>query len=549
MDTFTIVMAMLIAVMLSGILVRVFPIPIPVPFIQIGLGFLIAAIFQRGVLIEPEIFFLLFLPPLLFLDGWRVSKLAVVREASSIFQLAIGLVFLTVIGVGYLIHWMIPSIPLPVAFAIAAIVSPTDPVAVGAISNRVPIPRKMMAILEGESLLNDASGLVAFRFAVAAAVTGSFSLSQATLSFLWLSLAGITIGAGLTAILMYGNGIIRRKFGVAPGNDVLLSLIVPFLVYSVAEYMQVSGILAAVAAGICMSYVEMSGRLQATTRVERQAVWTMVRFTLNGMMFVLLGEQLPVLLKGLKLAADESGGRELYWLPIYGALICLGLVLTRLLWVVVSLKLGEFFARRRGKQRTKISKRIMLAISVAGVRGAVTLAGVMTLPLAMSDGSPFPARELAIFLAAIVLLFSLVIASVGLPLLLKKEHHPANDQVLRERTIVQDAILNAALKSIATTCQELAAEHPDDITLYTNMADRLSISLLRQSGKDEQEKSSEALAREQEISRNMRLKAVVASRQAVYHLAKQHRISDTLAREQVLWLDMEEARILGGHLD
>ncbi|ENY4946559.1 Na+/H+ antiporter [Citrobacter farmeri] len=549
MDTFTIVMAMLIAVMLSGILVRVFPIPIPVPFIQIGLGFLIAAIFQRGVLIEPEIFFLLFLPPLLFLDGWRVSKLAVVREASSIFQLAIGLVFLTVIGVGYLIHWMIPSIPLPVAFAIAAIVSPTDPVAVGAISNRVPIPRKMMAILEGESLLNDASGLVAFRFAVAAAVTGSFSLSQATLSFLWLSLAGITIGAGLTAILMYGNGIIRRKFGVAPGNDVLLSLIVPFLVYSVAEYMQVSGILAAVAAGICMSYVEMSGRLQATTRVERQAVWTMVRFTLNGMMFVLLGEQLPVLLKGLKLAADESGGRELYWLPIYGALICLGLVLTRLLWVVVSLKLGEFFARRRGKQRTKISKRIMLAISVAGVRGAVTLAGVMTLPLAMSDGSPFPARELAICLAAIVLLFSLVIASVGLPLLLKKEHHPANDQVLRERTIVQDAILNAALKSIATTCQELAAEHPDDITLYTNMADRLSISLLRQSGKDEQEKSSEALAREQEISRNMRLKAVVASRQAVYHLAKQHRISDTLAREQVLWLDMEEARILGGHLD
>ena len=543
------VMAMLIAVMLSVILVRVFPIPIPVPFIQIGLGFLIAAIFQRGVLIEPEIFFLLFLPPLLFLDGWRVSKLAVVREASSIFQLAIGLVFLTVIGVGYLIHWMIPSIPLPVAFAIAAIVSPTDPVAVGAISNRVPIPRKMMAILEGESLLNDASGLVAFRFAVAAAVTGSFSLSQATLSFLWLSLAGITIGAGLTAILMYGNGIIRRKFGVAPGNDVMLSLIVPFLVYSVAEYMQVSGILAAVAAGICMSYVEMSGRLQATTRVERQAVWTMVRFTLNGMMFVLLGEQLPVLLKGLKLAADESGGRELYWLPIYGALICLGLVLTRLRWVVVSLKLGEFFARRRGKQRTKISKRIMLAISVAGVRGAVTLAGVMTLPLAMSDGSPFPARELAICLAAIVLLFSLVIASVGLPLLLKKEHHPANDQVLRERTIVQDAILNAALKSIATTCQELAAEHPDDITLYTNMADRLSISLLRQSGKDEQEKSSEALAREQEISRNMRLKAVVASRQAVYHLAKQHRISDTLAREQVLWLDMEEARILGGHLD
>ncbi|WP_409242459.1 cation:proton antiporter domain-containing protein [Enterobacter hormaechei] len=322
-------------------------------------------------------------------------------------------------------------------------------------------------------------------------------------------------------------------------------IIVPFLVYFIAEYMQASGILAVVAAGICMSYVEMSGRLQATTRVERQAVWTMVRFTLNGMMFVLLGEQLPVLLKGLKLAADESGGRELYWLPIYGALICLGLVLIRLFWIVVSLKLGEFFARRRGKSRAKISKRIIMAMSVAGARGAVTLAGVMTLPLAMPDGSPFPARELAICLAAIVLLFSLVIASVSLPFLLKKVRLPANARILRERTIVQDAILNASLKSIAMTRKELAAEHPDDIMLHTDVADRLSISLLRQSGKGDQEKSSEALAREREISRNMRLKAVMASRQAVYHLAKQHRISDTLAREQVLWLDMEEARIIG----
>src|SRR5690606_2249453 len=216
-------MAMLVGVLLSGALARALPLPIPLPFVQIAIGFVIAAVFQRGVLIEPEIFFLLFLPPLLFLDGWRVSKLTVLRESSSILQLAFGLVLLTVIGVGYLIHWMIPAVPLPVAFAIAAIVSPTDPVAVEAVSRRVHIPRRMKAILEGESLFNDASGLVAFRFAVAAAVTGTFSLSQAALSFLWVSAAGLSIGAGLTWLVMQLNTMVTQRLGEEPGAEVLLS--------------------------------------------------------------------------------------------------------------------------------------------------------------------------------------------------------------------------------------------------------------------------------------------------------------------------------------
>jgi CPA1 family monovalent cation:H+ antiporter len=206
-------MAMLVAVLLSGVLVRLLPLAVPLPFVQIGLGFVVAAVFQRGVLIEPDIFFLLFLPPLLFLDGWRVSKLAVMRESSSILQLAFGLVFVTVIGVGYLIHWMIPAVPLAVAFAIAAIVSPTDPVAVEAISRKVAVPRRMMAILEGEALFNDASGLVAFRFAVVAAATGTFSLTQAALSFVWVSAAGIAIGAGLTLLAMRARSLVSRRLG------------------------------------------------------------------------------------------------------------------------------------------------------------------------------------------------------------------------------------------------------------------------------------------------------------------------------------------------
>jgi len=544
MDTFAIIMAMLVAVMLSGMLVRV--LPIPAPFVQISLGFVIAAVFERGVLISPEIFFLLFLPPLLFLDGWRVSKQSVIRESSSILQLAIGLVFLTVIGVGYLIHWMIPAVPLAVAFAIAAIVSPTDPVAVEAISRRVPIPKRMMAILEGESLFNDASGLVAFRFAVAAALTGTFSFYEATLTFFWMSLAGIGLGVGLTIVLMRVKSWFGRRFGIEPGSDVLLSLIVPFLVYYVAEHVEASGILAAVAAGITMSYLEMSGRQSASVRVERQAVWTMVQFILNGMMFVLLGEQLPTILEGLAEATSESGDSHLYWLPVYGAVICFGLMLIRFLWVIASLKLGEWWAKRRGKTVEKVSKRFILAISVAGVRGAVTLAGVMTLPLVMPDGSAFPARDLAISLATIVLLFSLLFASVSLPALLRGWHGSIGEKEREERHTARSAMLRAALESVEKTSQRIAADHPEDAELCASVASHVADRLGENSDHTEDEASAIALARRRTIERELRLEAVAASRQALYHLARRHRISDTFAREQILLLDLQETRILAG---
>ncbi|WP_338880962.1 Na+/H+ antiporter [Achromobacter veterisilvae] len=543
METFTVVMAMLVAVLLSGVLVRLLPLAVPLPFVQIGLGFLVAAVFQRGVLIEPDIFFLLFLPPLLFLDGWRVSKLAVMRESSSILQLAFGLVFVTVIGVGYLIHWMIPAVPLAVAFAIAAIVSPTDPVAVEAISRKVAVPRRMMAILEGEALFNDASGLVAFRFAVVAAATGTFSLTQAALSFVWVSAAGIAIGAGLTLLAMRARRLVSRRLGEEPGVDVLLSLVTPFFVYYVAEQAGASGILAAVAAGIAMSYAEMSGGALAATRMERHAVWNMVQFTLNGMMFVLLGEQFPTILANLSRAAQESGGHSIYWLPLYGLAISLGLVLCRLLWVVVALKVNAAAARRRGGEPVRIGLRVILAMSLAGVRGAVTLAGVMTLPFALDNGAPFPARDLAISLAAMVIVYSLLLASASLPRLLRGLHFPPNGRVRRELALAQEAMLQAALDGVAQYARRRIAAHPEDTGLYADAADSLAADLRRQAGEVPDGTSAEDLEKQAGIERLMRLEAIAASRQALFRLARTHRISDTLAREQVRLLDLHEARL------
>lgn len=175
MGTIGIVLSMLAAVVVSGIVVRAIPLAVPTPLVQIALGAAIAAISPvHEVQLDPEIFFLLFLPPLLFIDGWRIPKEGLLRDKGLILELALGLVICTVVGMGFFIHWMIPAMPFPVAFALAAIVSPTDPVAVSAITARVPVPKRVMHVLEGESLLNDASGLVCFRFAVAAAVTGAF---------------------------------------------------------------------------------------------------------------------------------------------------------------------------------------------------------------------------------------------------------------------------------------------------------------------------------------------------------------------------------------
>ncbi|MCW5626933.1 MAG: sodium:proton antiporter, partial [Burkholderiales bacterium] len=325
MEAIGVVLAMLAAVIVSGFIVRMLPIPVPTPLVQIGLGAVIAAFSNRGVRLDPDLFFLLFLPPLLFLDGWRIPKEGLLRDKGMILELALGLVVFTVVGMGFFIHWMIPAMPLAVAFALAAIISPTDPVAVSAITARIPIPQRAMHVLEGESLLNDASGLVCFRFAVAAALTGTFSLSDATITFFQLALGGIAVGAGLTYGFTLIKGWISRRFGEEAGSQVLLSLLLPFGAYQIAEHLGGSGILAAVAAGISMSYVERSGRALAVTRVQRAAVWDTVQFALNGVMFVLLGEQLPGVLAEAVHAVQESHHVDPWWLVVYVAAISLGL--------------------------------------------------------------------------------------------------------------------------------------------------------------------------------------------------------------------------------
>ena len=205
------ILFLLLAVVVSGKVARLTRAPLPL--VQIGLGVAVALSVVPTVTLDPELFFVLFLPPLLFLDGWRIPKDHLLRDRGTIVELALGLVILTVLGVGLFIHWLIPGMPLPVAFALAAVVSPTDPIAVSAICARARIPKRMMHILEGESLLNDASGLVCMRFAIAAMLTGSFSIQQAIGSFLWIALGGLAIGIALTWLISRGMTWLAMQLG------------------------------------------------------------------------------------------------------------------------------------------------------------------------------------------------------------------------------------------------------------------------------------------------------------------------------------------------
>ncbi|AHE53727.1 Na+/H+ antiporter [Sphingomonas sanxanigenens] len=542
MEIITIVLLLLVAVIVSGIASRIVPLPLPRPLFQIALGAAIGLVANWRVELDPEIFFLLFLPPLLFLDGWRIPREELFKDGKTVLELALGLVIFTVLGMGLFIHWMIPSMPLAVAFALAAVISPTDPIAVSAIAQRVPIPKRMMHILEGESLLNDASGLVCLRFAVAAALTGAFSIQTAALNFLWVAIGGIAVGVGVTWAVARTKNWVSRQYGEDGGAQVLISLLIPFGSYLVAEHLHCSGILAAVAAGITMGFVETRGEVAAATRIRRTGIWDTIQFTANGIIFVLLGEQLPAILAGATNTVRLTGHHEPWWLAIYVVAINLGLAALRFLWVWLSFRLTLF---RSGEWRKQPNWRVVAAMSFAGVRGAITLAGVLTLPLAMADGSAFPARDLAIFLAMGVIIVSLFVATVGLPLLLHGLTMPQEGSQLAQEDKARVIAAQAAIAAVEKA-EHAMADGKDDADIYVAAAARIMDSYrLRIESREGDAPERKSRRHIERIEIELRLAALKAERTAIFRLVRKRELGSEVARKLVRELDLLETRYAG----
>lgn len=536
-----VVLIALLAVIVSSFLARATRLPLPL--VQIALGSTLHYANLLDLTLSPDVFFLLFLPPLLFLDGWRMPKDALRRDAGTILQLALGLVVFTVVGVGLFIHWLIPTMPLAVAFALAAVISPTDPIAVSAIAGPVRMPRRLLHILEGEALLNDASGLVCMRFAVAAVLTGSFSLTGALLEFLWVALGGLTIGTLVSWGVAHAAAWTSLRHGEDGGAQILVTLLVPFGVYLLAEHLHCSGILAAVAAGVTMSDTEV-WQWRAGTRLRRTAFWDMVQLAANGSIFVLLGGEIPALVGAAPRIVLSTGHLNPWWLAFHVSVIVIVLGGLRFIWVWVSLQMAFLDAWRRGATPPAAGWRLVLVTSLAGVRGAVTLAGVLTLPTMLEDGSPFPARELAILLAAGVIVLSLVLATIGLPRTLRGLNLPDEPMGQRAEDRARSAAAEAAIIAIEAA-QHRIGKRRSNASRVEAVAARIT-ALYRQRIEREGREAEDATRSDDiDIERELWRVGLHAERSALIDNARAHGLDDLALRRIVRELDLQETRYGG----
>ncbi|MFD2413257.1 Na+/H+ antiporter [Paenibacillus rhizoplanae] len=499
MELFEYILLMLAAVSLSNLVNRFIP-SLSVPIIQIVLGMALTWLPLHFELeLNPELFLLLFIAPLLFNDGRLADKVALWKLKKPILLLALGLVFLTVGVLGYFLHWLLPVLPLAAAFALAAALAPTDAIAVGALEQKVKIPHQTMQILEGESLINDASGLVSFQFAVAAMVTGAFSFKTASLSFIGISLGGVVLGLVLTLIKY---GIVRwlRRLGMENVTlHMLIEILTPFAIFMAAEELGVNGILAVVSAGIAHSfgYKQMNPEV-AKLSVVSKSTWSVIIFVLNGLVFLLLGTQLPEIIQTVWNNPDIGNIQVI----LYTLLLTAAVLGLRLVWMLVmDIPEGE---EPRGPWKLEFRKALILTLS--GVRGTITLASTMSLPFFLDDGSYFPARDLIIFLAAGVILWTLLASNFLLPLLLGSDHEAEHNAEEVEAKIEILRSVVAGLNEQATDQSRMALNH---LTGTYNARIRLL------------KKNEDA----EEMERKLGVTALKWQREYTMHALKQHEVN------------------------
>jgi CPA1 family monovalent cation:H+ antiporter len=535
---------LLFLTVLSGVMTRFVP-RLPLPLLQIALGCLIAFLLPNiHVKLNPELFMLLFIPPLLFNDSWHFPKREFLLYTRQIVTLSIGLVFFTVAGVGYLVHWLVPVIPLPAAFALAAALSPTDAVALKSMTKGARIPERIMHILQGEALLNDASGLVSFKLAVAAMLTGFFSFKSAIFSLILVGLGGMAVGAILTYAFISILGKMTHNSTHETTTENLLLLLLPFTVYLAAEKLGFSGILAAVSAGFTIDRAGFLDRTLATMRIEGHFIWGVLDITLNGIIFILLGLYLP---KSIKLLEDT--GYSLSECIMIAVIITVTLILLRTLWIYLTLPFEALISKRKHPSWHFPSLKIISTLSLGGTRGAIALAAILSLPHYLNDGSPFPARHLLITLVIGVVLCSLLMSSIILPIItpsLKKLIHKPSQDEENEAVI---ALTFAAIEAIKTKMKVLSEEVSEkERALCHQVADKLMDTfnqfIISNHGTDtEKMESISALT----FERQLRFAALEGAHQELRSLRKQRKINNTTMMKIIARLDLRHMALLNEH--
>lgn len=509
MHEIEVVLILLVAVAGLALLASRLGIPYPILLVLGGLPLGFAPGLPR-VQVDPDYVFLLLLPPVLYqaalFTSWRDFR----ANLRPISLLAVGLVLATTCAVAAFAKLLVPSIPWAVAFVLGAIVSPPDAVAASAIAQRLRLPQRIVVILEGESLVNDATGLVAYRMAIAAVVTGAFSLSAAAGKFVVMAVGGVAVGLVVGAIAAF----VRKRMRDAP-VEILVSLLTPYAAYIPAELGGVSGVLAAVAAGLFVAR-RLPQLTTSKTRVQETAVWDMVVFVVNGLVFVLIGLQLRGVVEGLK---TESPA----FLVGVALAISFVVVAVRILWVYPAAALA----------RGSLGPKEAVVVGWTGMRGVVSLAAAIALPTTTASGAPFPERDLVVFTSYVVILVTLVVQGLTLPRLILRlgvvapAHHDEEERALLEGA-------RAALSRL----DEIRASGgaPDDVLVEARRRYELRIAQIEAAKKGAASVAAVAAT----VRRELDAEAVRAERRAVVELRDRGVIGDEVLHRRLQALDLEE---------
>ena len=516
---------LLLAVAILALVARKFHIPYPILFVIGGLALgLIPGL--PHVRLNPDLVFLFVLPPLLFpaalFTSWRDFR----ANLRPISLLAIGLVLFTTVAVAYLAHYFM-GLPLAAGFVLGAIISPPDAIAATAIAERLRIPRRIVTILEGESLVNDSTALVAYRFAIVAVVTGSFSLAQAGAQFFIVSLGGIALGLviGLLAAQFH------KRVDDAP-IEITFSLLTPYAAYLIAEHVGVSGVLAVVSAGLYLGR-RSPELLTFNTRLQGGPVWDMLEFLLNGFVFILIGLQLPQVLQAI-----TSDARQLSTSVWDALLICLAVIVIRILWVFPATYLPRLIFKRVCKHDPYPKWQHVTIVAWTGMRGVVSLAAALALPLTKQDGSRFPGRDLILFITFVVILATLVVQGLSLPLLIRGLGVEDDNSMEREE---REARLQANQEALAKL-NEIAETDPAKADALKRLRVEYEDHIAQVAGAEPENAGRELRLFSSEYER-LSYEALKVERKTIVKLRNQDVLNDEVLRRIQRDIDLAEARL------
>lgn len=484
-----------------------------------------------NITIDPDLIFLIFLPPILFEAAWFTSWRDFHYYKKNIFSLAFGLVLISSLVVAYYSSYFIAGATLALGFLIGGINSPPDAVAATSVLKNLKIPKKVTSILEGESLINDASSLIIFKFSLAAIITSNFVLQDAIADFFIMAIGGTAIGLAIGMIAGYLLRFISSNSNV----DTVFTLLVPYIVYIVAEYFECSGVLAVVASGLMMSfnikYLTYSARIQASN------VWSILIFMINAFIFILIGLELPVVTANMNTHTIYQGIK-------YGALLSFVLLIVRVVYCFGTTFIPWYLSKKRREQETIPNWKDTVVISFSAMRGVVSLAAALSIPTLMDNGEPFPHRNYILYVTFVTILITLVGQGLILPTILKWLKYEDNNANLS--TEKQEVELQKQLKSISlNTAQKKLTTPVENAEFIQYYETRLKNDLVYLDNKTKWLENPKQYLKQKSENRKFALLLIHEERMLLHQLKKDQKYDDDVIRKISNQLDYDEIEITG----